>query len=83
MFLSVLQITEPTAVDWYNFIRDIHMYVCAEYFQRHQVMIGGVGVEVKIDELKFGRRKYIIEAGGKRDTGFLEGYNGSQERPSW
>jgi hypothetical protein len=32
-----------------------------------------MGVEVKIDELKFGRRKYIIEAGGKRDTGFLEG----------
>ena len=43
-----------TAVDWYNFIRD----VCAEYFTRNPVVIGGPGVAVEINESKFGRRKY-------------------------
>ena len=43
-----------TAVDWFNFIRD----VCAQYFVDHPVEIGGPGLEVEIDESKFGRRKY-------------------------
>ena len=43
-----------TAVDWYNFIRD----VCAQYFIDHPAIIGGQGVEDEIDESKFGRRKY-------------------------
>ena len=41
-------------MDWYNFIRD----VCAQYFLDHPTTIGGDGVEVEIDESKFGRRKY-------------------------
>ena len=40
-------------MDWYNFIRD----VCAEYFTRNPVVIGGPGVEVEIDESKFGKKK--------------------------
>ena len=50
----LLQISEPTAIDWYNFLRD----VCAEYFAQHPVQIGGPGIEVEIDESKFGKRKY-------------------------
>ena len=42
------------AVDWYNFIRDS----CAQYFIGHPSIIGGPGVEVEIDESKFGKRKY-------------------------
>jgi transposase-like protein len=49
-----LQISEPTGVDWFNFIRD----VCAEYFNQNPVEIGGPGIHVEIDESKFGRRKY-------------------------
>ena len=45
---------DHTAVDWYNFIRD----VCAQYFLDHSKVIGGPGVEVEIDESKFGRRTY-------------------------
>ena len=41
-------------MDWYNFVRD----VCAEYFTRNSVVIGGPGVAVEIDESKFGCRKY-------------------------
>ena len=41
-------------MDWFNFIRD----VCAQYFLDHPVKIGGQGIEVEIDESKFGRRKY-------------------------
>ena len=54
-FIYILpQISEPTAVDWYNFVRD----VCAEYLRQHPIIIGGVGIEVEIDESKFGCRKY-------------------------
>jgi hypothetical protein len=52
--MHLLQISQKTAVDWYNFIR----HVCAEHFQRNPVVIGGPGIEVEIDESKFGRRKY-------------------------
>ncbi|KAL5488798.1 hypothetical protein EMCRGX_G017798 [Ephydatia muelleri] len=41
-------------IDRYNCIRD----VCIQYFLDHSSMIGGPGVEVKIDESKFGKRKY-------------------------
>ena len=41
-------------MDWYSFIRDI----CAQYFIDHPAIIGGPGVEVEIDESKFGKRKY-------------------------
>ena len=48
------QVAAQTAVDWYNFIRDI----CAHYFIDHPAIIGGPGVKVEIDESKFGNRKY-------------------------
>ncbi|KAL5502984.1 hypothetical protein EMCRGX_G009855 [Ephydatia muelleri] len=51
---EMLQISSATAVDWYNFVRDI----CAEYFLAHPAVIGGPGVEVEIDESIFGKRKY-------------------------
>ena len=60
-------------MDWYNFVRDI----CAKYFQQHPMTIGGPGIEVEIDESKFGRRKYIV-GGGKKATGCLEGWRGLQ-----
>ena len=41
-------------MDWYNFVRNI----CVEYFLAHPAVIGGPGIEVKIDESKFGKRKY-------------------------
>ena len=41
-------------MDWYNFVRDI----CEEYFLAHPAVIGRPGVEVEIDESKFGKRKY-------------------------
>ena len=47
-------IDEGTGVDWYNFLRD----VCAQYFVDQPAIIGGLGVEVEIDESKFGKRKY-------------------------
>ena len=41
-----LAMTEHTFVDWRNFVRDI----CIEHFLQNSVRIGGVGVEVQIDE---------------------------------
>ena len=41
-----LAMAEHTFVDWRNFLRDI----CTEHFLRNPVRIGGVGVEVQIDE---------------------------------
>ena len=49
-----MQISTKTAVDWYNFLCD----VCAQYFVDHPVKIGGPGIELEIDESKFGRHKY-------------------------
>ena len=49
-----LQISNKTSIDWYNFVRDI----CAQYFIDHPSVIGGPGIEVEIDESKFGKRKY-------------------------
>ena len=48
------QVAAQTAVDWYNFIRD----ACAQYFIDHPAIIGGPGVEVEIDESKFGKKTY-------------------------
>ena len=52
--MKELRVAEHTAVDWYNFARDI----CAQYFIDNPAEIGGPGLEVEIDESKFGRRKY-------------------------
>ena len=56
-----LQISEPTGVDWFNFIRD----VCAEYFKQNpvEIHVGGPGIHVEIDESKFGRRSIVKDAG--------------------
>ena len=69
--LFLLQISEPTAVDWYYFIRD----VCTEHFKQHPVQIGGPGLEVEVDESKFGRRNTIGE-GGRKAIGCLEEWRG-------
>ena len=52
--IHISNVAAKTAVDWYNFIRDI----CAQYFIDHPAITGGPGVEVEIDESKFGKRKY-------------------------
>ena len=52
--LPLLQHTKASIVDWYNFHRDIY----AQYLLDHSVQIGGPGIEVEIDESKFGRWKY-------------------------
>ncbi|KAL5488552.1 hypothetical protein EMCRGX_G017506 [Ephydatia muelleri] len=44
--ISEFEVTDQSAVDWYNFIRD----VCAQYFLDHPKVIGGPGEEVEIDE---------------------------------
>lgn len=49
-----MNITSKTCVDWYNFARE----VCEEYLLRHSEPIGGPGIDVEIDESKFGKRKY-------------------------
>lgn len=43
-----------TAVDWYNFAREI----CVEILGKNSEKIGGPGEVVEIDESKFGKRKY-------------------------
>jgi hypothetical protein len=43
-----------TAVDWYNFCREVLLTLCLEQRQK----IGGPGKTVEIDESKFGKRKY-------------------------
>ena len=52
--MKEVQVAEHTAVDWYNFARD----VCAQHFINNPAAIGGPGLGVEIDESKFGRRKY-------------------------
>ncbi|CAI6358935.1 unnamed protein product [Macrosiphum euphorbiae] len=52
--MSELEISRHTIVDWSNFCREV-MY---DGLVAHKVKIGGVGVEVEIDESKFGKRKY-------------------------
>ena len=46
--------SDHTAVDWYNFARE----VCVEVLERNSEQIGGPGEIVEIDESKFGKRKY-------------------------
>ena len=45
-------------MDWYNFFHDVD-------FPRHPVIIGGPGVEVKIDGFA---KESTTEADGRRDT---------------
>lgn len=47
-------ISEKAVVDWKNFFRD----VCARYFERHPMKIGGVGSIIEIDETVISKPKY-------------------------
>ncbi|KAL5475438.1 hypothetical protein EMCRGX_G025255 [Ephydatia muelleri] len=46
-------ISSATAVDWYNFVRDI----CEEYFLVHPAVIGGPGCLVRCVTVKIGSEK--------------------------
>ena len=46
--------SEHTIVDWCNFARE----VCIGILKTDNEQIGGPGIEVEIDESKFGKRKY-------------------------
>ncbi|KAJ8047409.1 hypothetical protein HOLleu_06398 [Holothuria leucospilota] len=49
-----LNISSTTCVDWSSFARE----VCEETLIMISTPIGGPGIEVEIDEAKFGKRKY-------------------------
>ena len=65
----------------YNFFRD----VCGQYFLDHPISIGGPGKVVKIDESKFGKRKYHCgrHVDGHWVFGGIEGclYDGGAQAP--
>ncbi|KCZ76220.1 hypothetical protein H311_02788, partial [Anncaliia algerae PRA109] len=46
--------SEHTIVDWKNFCREI----CASYFLRNPVVLGGINEIVEIDESNIVKRKY-------------------------
>ena len=50
------QLASEATAKWRNLCRDI----CAEYFIRHPIAIGGPGAVVEIDESSFVRRKYHV-----------------------
>ena len=49
-----LKLSKRTVIEWSAFFRDTCLTTMLEYSEQ----IGGVGVEVEIDESKFGKRKY-------------------------
>ena len=46
--------SDHTIVDWRNFCRE----VCVTVLEKESTQIGGEGIEIEIDESKFGKRKY-------------------------
>ena len=60
--LHELKLSRKTLIEWSTYLRDICMYTC----MANSTKIGGPGIEVEIDESKFGRRKYYR---GKRVDG--------------
>eukprot|EP00731_Ephydatia_muelleri_P006213 Em0003g461a len=60
-----------TAVDWYSCVWD----VCAQNFVDHPAVMGGQGVEVRIDESKFGKREYLEEWRGQLVNAFWWKWN--------
>lgn len=52
--MDEIDITRETAVDWSSFCREvIHHGIVI-----NKIKIGGEGIAVEIDEIKFGKRKY-------------------------
>ena len=49
-----LKLSKKTVVEWTNFFRECCLTIMLENSEK----IGGNGVEVEIDESKFGKRKY-------------------------
>ena len=49
-----LKLSKTTLIEWTAYFRDVALHTCF----RNSVQIGGPGIEVEIDESKFGKRKY-------------------------
>ena len=49
-----LKVSKKTLIEWTAYFRDVAMNKC----MRSSTQIGGPGIEVEIDESKFGKRKY-------------------------
>ena len=48
------KLSKKTIIEWSAYLRDVCMYICMQ----KSTPIGGSGIEVEIDESKFGKRKY-------------------------
>lgn len=57
-----LKLSKKTVIEWCAYLREVCFEVCVE----NSCQIGGPGIEVEIDESKFGKRKYYR---GKRVDG--------------
>ena len=57
--LLKLKCLSPAPVELWSFHSHLSgLEMCVQYFVDHPTVIGSPGVEVEIDESKFGRRKY-------------------------
>ena len=63
LILDDFSFAKQTVVDWFRFCREL----CVDHFDENQVMIGGPGCVIEIDETHVVRRKYnrgrILQAG--------------------
>ena len=62
-----LRISHQTIIEWTSFFRE----VCINDVLHCSEPIGGNGVEVEIDESKFGKRKYHKGHAELKDSGYL------------
>ena len=63
-----LKISNKTAIEWCTFFREC----CISHIIDNSTPIGGNGIEVEIDESKFGKRKYYRMAIRLKANGYLE-----------